>query len=518
MVSDKKLNMKIRFEDVLDLEHLIQADEDPDSREQALKLAERDREIYARFRDLGPDEKELLFAWLVSRKEQYTDFLPGKTFSLSVSIVRYLAVFAGALSGIIAAWSFLSYRGTQPVNVAMYLFLFIALPLIFSFAALLFRFGKKNSSPVLHTLISGLSFRLLPKFFRRLHIISLNKLADSAGHVKNHFQLDQKEYREIYFWLFFTLTSLFSFSFACGTLSATFFKVLISDIAFGWQSTLISAGQTVHDLVSSMAVPWKWFFPEGLAVPDLSQVEGSRIILKDGIEVLATSDLVSWWPFICMAILTYAVIPRLLCILAAKMIVRRKLSRLNFDHPRFSQVIVRMQSPVLEIDDQEEKKEQTEPLQQKTRPAEVQLSKKPDPIKTRKAALLANQSVFDDRAIDSVVQYVKQYLFLDTVQAHAVTFDAQADKEKVSHIIQSDIDQVVLLQEAWQPPIRGLLFYLKQIREQLPETVVLCVFLTGSAAQEDLCVSKDDMDAAIWENAVSGLKHPGIILKRMLSS
>ncbi len=104
------------------------------------------------------------------------------------------------------------------------------------------------------------------------------------------------------------LTCVFSLAFSLGTLGTTFFRVMVSDMAFGWQSTLLTSSNTVHDLVSAMAWPWAGWLPAGLAYPGIEQIEGSRIILKEGISVLTTGDLVSWWPFLCLGIVFYALI------------------------------------------------------------------------------------------------------------------------------------------------------------------------------------------------------------------
>ena len=40
-------------------------------------------------------------------------------------------------------------------------------------------------------------------------------------------------------------------------------------------------------------MPWAWLLPADLAYPSLAQVEGSHMVLKEGIYHLATGDLVA---------------------------------------------------------------------------------------------------------------------------------------------------------------------------------------------------------------------------------
>ena len=94
-----------------------------------------------------------------------------------------------------------------------------------------------------------------------------------------------------------------------------------------------------------------------------------------------------------------------------------------------------------------------------------------------------------------------------------ISFDFQVDEPLVRAVDFGTIDQVILVQEAWQPPIRGLLYYLSQVAGVLPRTIRLLIVLTNDAGLEDLGVAADDTDYSIWKKAVFQLGAPQIQVK-----
>ena len=119
----------------------------------------------------------------------------------------------------------------------------------------------------------------------------------------------------------------------------------VTDLAFGWQSTLRVGAEGMGAVVSLLALPWSWLPPQWGLVPDLAQIEGSRIVLKDGIAALASADLAAWWPFLAMCLLLYAVLPRLVLLSLTHSCLRR-LEREGV-HPDLARIADRMRSPLV---------------------------------------------------------------------------------------------------------------------------------------------------------------------------
>jgi hypothetical protein len=313
-------------------------------------------------------------------------------------------------------------------------------------------------------------------------------------------------------------------------------------MAFGWQSTLMTTSTGVHDMISWIALPWSGFLPLDLAHPTLEQIQGSRIVLKDGISVLATRDLVSWWPFLCMSTLFYAVIPRGVLVLTGILAQRRVLGQFNFERPGFRQVIVRMQSPVLDIDDSEDRKAQagagTDPgdqgpavqnpmdqnradgnlsgqaIENQIMENRAMANQATNGITGHKAIILASKSVYQEPIIQKIISHIQAHLFVDVQETIRIEFDLKKDAHALDRLGLGDADPVILLHEVWQPPIRGVLHYISQVRAALAREKSLFILLTRDPGQENLSVDPEDMDYLVWKKAILKLKHPGIRVKR----
>ncbi|PIP38686.1 MAG: hypothetical protein COX19_11375 [Desulfobacterales bacterium CG23_combo_of_CG06-09_8_20_14_all_51_8] len=223
-----------------------------------------------------------------------------------MGMVRTLAVITAALSGAGLAWSLLSYSGTAPINIFTCVWVLLvpqlALLVILGLSLLVSRAGV---APV----FKGF-YPLLAALFRRL-IMSVKKAGETsltggqrlslqamAGFVGRQASL----YGPVFFWPIFLLAQIFTVFFNLGILCATLLKLAITDLAFGWQSTLHPTPETVYHLIDAFSMPWS-FMPA--AHPTLAQIQGSQMILKDGMVHLSTLDIVFWWPFLCHALVWY---------------------------------------------------------------------------------------------------------------------------------------------------------------------------------------------------------------------
>lgn len=123
--------------------------------------------------------------------------------------------------------------------------------------------------------------------------------------------------------------------------------VVVQDLAFGWSTTLDTAAASYHGLVATLATPWQAFWPA--AVPGLELVSESRFFrLGDG-QGTAAARWGDWWPFVAMAWLVYAVIPRLLLLGLASAHLRWRLGRLLRRHPGLMALQYRMETPAVEV-------------------------------------------------------------------------------------------------------------------------------------------------------------------------
>lgn len=529
--------MTLKLKDIIDLDYFLSLDDALESEKDIGMREERDKRIGRNCRDACGSQEALLLSWLDARRQavcrekegKRLNRLPGTVFSSLYSFMVYTMIFSGSISGLMLAWSFLAYHGTKPVNVTLFIFLFIALQGVLILVTTLFlsfrsvKISSKNRgfrNSIIHTLLSSLFFHVLPELLRKTDSWIFRKGLDPLEYNSVLIRMKSREYKPLFFWPVFILVAIFAFCFTAGTLGGTFFRVMVSDMAFGWQSTLLTTSETIHDLVSWMAFPWSWFMPGPLAHPGLSQIEGSRIILKEGISVLATHDLVSWWPFLCLGILFYTVIPRGLLMAAGILSQYRVLRRFSLDRPVFRQLLIRMQSPVLDVTGGAAGLKRALPDQEDGRNSSsddngIALDPAASGTIRQTALILSPQAVYSDTVMEEIRHYIQARLFPDAKEMIRVSLDPEQDADVFIRIKDSDADSVVLVHEVWQPPIRGLLYYLRQLKSVMPEKMFLWILLTGDAGSEMLWVGESDINFEIWKKAVFKLQDPGIKIMRM---
>ncbi len=543
----------MRLKDIIDLEYFISIDDEIESRTDIESLVSRDRKIFGQYQSDANSKKDLLLFWLGQRKQQFfkdTDnntapLLPGSVFSSFYTIMVYLMIILGGIAGLMTIYSFLAYHGTHPINVMVFIALFVILQIVLVLGGLLvlvkrlisFKYvGKGYGTSAFVSLMSAFVFNGIPQVLKKIKANIFIRAVDSIEYLIKFNQGNKREFAPFLFWPFYILTSIFAFGFLAGALAGTFFKVVVSDMAFGWQSTLVTGSQTVYNAVSAIAFPWSMLIPEGFAHPSFEQIEGSRIVLKDGIQALASQDLVSWWPFLCMGIICYALIPRGLLIICGMISQYYQLNRFDVERPRFNQLILRMQSPVLDIDvsrvidqspgqglpDQnlsgenrigQNALERETKAKKESRSSGFELNNN---ITDNSACLLLSKTAYADETIKNLNQYVQASLFLDVKLTLLISFEYEKDLDAFDRIAASGINQVILVHEVWQPPIRGILFYIRQVKAALPEKIPLCVMLTQDSGQKDLSVDSDDINFKIWEAAISKLEDPGVFVARYI--
>lgn len=534
--------MVIQLRDIIDLDFLLSLDEQEDSGQAKESIAARDRDIFIHLDQPGQDDASLMLSWLEFRKLVFfhgTDKgtgeapgarLPGTLFASLYGWLVWGLLGAGLFSGMSMAYSFLAYHGARPINVTLFFTVFILFQvLLFGLTLILLvrrwimsRTGNTgNRASIVHTLISSFFLKGLAMGLNKLTRVMKGNNLEIKAYNASLIRMKSREYASILFWPFFVLSSFFAAAFSAGALGATLFRVAVYDMAFGWQSTLVTASTRIHEALALISLPWSWFVPESLAHPSLDQIEGSRLLLKEGISFLSTQDLVSWWPFLCLGIFFYGVLPRILLILAGCLAQKRALEEFDFEKPRFKRLKVRMQSPIMDVQFMEEPVSQAReelPVPDFSDPAGFDSETdraRPSRSQGGTALVLASPSVYTQEVLARVSKGISRQLFFEAGSFAPVSHDFDQDKDQMISLAQNSPDQVVALQEVWQPPIRGLLHYYVQLKTQVFIHQTLWILLTQAPGEETLSVDREDIQFKVWKKAVQGLGQPDIMLERL---
>jgi hypothetical protein len=513
------------IEDLIDLEYFIHREEtSPDSPEKEAQHA-KDRAFYLKhLESKGPGEQvsraTILRNWLEFRRNPlkeahpHDQVLPGEAFRQIYAVMMLIMVLAGFSSGSGLCFSFLVYKGHEPLNVSSYLGIFVltqmALILLVLFYLVLGRFKTSFQPPSLLRLFLGsaivkLGVWIKKKTSRHLSAAHRNSFSAALGMMSGR----SSQYRAVLPWPLIILTQVFAVWFNLGVLTATLLKVIGSDLAFGWQSTLQLSTEAVYKGAMALALPWSWIVPENLAHPTLEQIEGSRIILKNGIGLLNSPDLAAWWPFLCFAVLVYGLLPRLVLLIFATIMKKKALNRVSFNRVSFDKLLLSLSSPA--IDTRGEAKHGDSHHARSTAPPSVtEIEGLNDPVR-----VLVPEDIQIENLDDDLGHHVMALFRAPLSHTVPVTLDPTLDWSHIEKLIPGSGGRLALLMESWQPPIREVLNYIRGIKSQGGTDFKLYLLMTGKPGLDGGLTPPTDAEFRIWKEKIHALGDPNIQVEQI---
>ncbi len=536
--------------DIIDLEYLVYMDDIQAEKQGGEEsLAQRDRQLFLRevtqsgSGSCDHDSSLLLWIWLRAMRQDVTSrqgtVLPGTIWKEVYGLFSWLLPLLGVLSGAGIALSLLAYSGKTPVNVFLFLAVLVFPQLLLLSCAVLAylarAFIKRDilDSPALSLLSRLFSFaarRLSKAVYGRMDQGRFMDLHALLGRIRSRRQV----YGNLLFWPFFILFQLFGIGFNTGALAATLLRVAGSDLAFGWQSTLQIGAETVYRMVRFLAMPWSWFMPAGIAFPGIEQVEGTRMILKEGIYHLATSDLISWWPFLCMCLLFYGLLPRMLLFFYGRFMLSRSLAGLRFQALCFRAIVRRMTGPHLTtagkcevVGDAGQVGDRTHRSTGKPQPAGQESVREAD-RDTRGTVDESVLVILPDELLyilghDNVTCMARG---LGLIPQAVLGMDEACDllhdpcgKKIREHLSGADRPgSILFVQEGWQPPIQETLLLIKDLRTLSGPECPIIVGLVGRPEPDGGFMPVSHEEFNVWQQKVAILGDPELCVERVAVS
>lgn len=265
-------------------------------------------------------------------------------------------------------------------------------------------------------------------------------------------------------------------------------RVATSDIAFGWQSTLNIGSEFLFNLIQTVSAPWHWFFPHSL--PSLAEVEGSRIILKEGISVLSNDALSSWWPFLFFTLLVYGFMPRLLIFILAGIREKNVLAGFTNEQPEIRHLLQRMQTPYVSSA-AKQPAETKQGLSSKAPADHVPLS--------------GASSVFVLIPEDIQLSSEKQGSLirrLGFTAEQTATIEMYWDSD-IEILPESDSVEILLILEAWMPPIVDTLRYIEKLSQNY---TTIHIGLVGKPLDHETYTTPRKIDLNIWQTKIDSIQ------------
>lgn len=229
----------------------------------------------------------LLQAWLRQRAASAT----------TTTLFVYGSHVAALLFGFVLMAGLLAFQPFQRINLLWFLLIAVLLPLAWWLLALFF-----STAQVPFPLRTLYQHRLPPGSFPGSLQSLLKQIVIALGH---------------------QLSLLFSI----GMLIAFLLYLLMTDLAFGWSSTLDLGSGVLHRITSMLAWPWSTLWPA--AVPSVALIEQTHYFRAAPLAAEQPALFGQWWRFLLMCLLVYVLLPRLVTTILARLRLQRTLLRVR---------------------------------------------------------------------------------------------------------------------------------------------------------------------------------------------
>lgn len=466
------------LEDAIDVPLWLDADRDAP----LTARTDRDREISRR---LGPtDELARVRAWWAQLRP--ADALGAKLVH-GRRLVSLALIGIGLVAGSAFAAAALRYDGSTPVNVVRALALLVGTQLaVLLLTLLLLLPGRFGLGAIQRSLVAFNPAAIAAAVYRRF--------ASLPAPVERLFTWHAGRSAATRFakWQVLLWAQLTAVSFNVGVLSTAFALVAVTDLAFGWSTTLNVTPRDVAAVSNVVSAPWSTWLPS--AVPSDALIEGSRFFRLEhtAAPVRTAEAFTGWWPFLLASILTYGLLPRLLLGVVAAQRLRSATRRLLLDDARVTALLDRMRSPSLHL-----AAERPEPARAAV--GSVPLNAAPSAGGTA-AAVIWGDSVEAAAVEGAVIELLSAPLASAPFSAGGgATLDH--DRDTIERIGTLAPRHVVVFTRAYEPPLLDLLDFIRELRGSLGEaaSVIVCPMPEPGRG-----VAPEELDA--WRRTLAALR------------
>jgi hypothetical protein len=402
-------------------------------------LRRRDHEVAAECPE-GADEV-LLLHWL----DRVAVDEGGGRFGSSAAV--YLSRLLALVFGFAAMGGFLLGSSRGLVNVLLLLSIFVLLQLLMSLL----------SAVTLLRTVSGHVPAALP--------------ANPASWIARRSFPDGRYLREsaaVLRLLFLRHGQVLAALFTLGALAAFVLVPALTEFSFVWGSTFPIGNEFMQRLTAALAAPWSALLSGATVAPEVvasSRYHPALVNLdRAGIESMR-----GWWAFLFMCLLLYALLPRLLLWLGARVAYPRVLRRSFLEYPGADLVLGRMRRPL--VSTQASKGENDEAAESRSGTPVAAL-----PVDGRLLVLnwsdaLAGESPGSFEELLSVAA--------DNVMV-AGTGALEEERQQLRARGKGDFDHLLVVVKSWEPPMAELADLLEELAA-IPRCTLYLLPLPGKA-------------------------------------
>lgn len=507
----QRKNHKITIQDYLDFKQLVSF----------YKGNHKENRLFALKKKESSQNRVLL--WLNEHRFRISEPLNSDIFSIYSSSLNNILSFISLIFGLIVGLGLLSYSGNEPVNIIYYLFFAILLPILSMLFTIFSLFAKWNIS----------------EFFKMLFPYHwLEKLLSKIGTNRKIEFLDMVLSKSIQKHLFIERLQRFSLLFSLGIFLALLFVVVTQDIAFSWSTTLQIKPETFYGFLEFIATPWRYIFPSFM--PSLELVELSqhyRLGVKLDSNMIDNANILgSWWQYLAINTLFYALILRFVLWIVSYRILMKKIKEEFFDLYEVRKLLREFKTPFIEtkapkkekhLEIREEHKRQVKRVETKINkeiePKKVEIAREPivvEPIKEIKEEFKEEVTI-DNKVEEEIIAevIVEQYnsiigwnfsddeilLVNDFKQFRAIFINSVGGNhsfEEDEEVANRAKEKVLLYVKSWEPPTMDFVDFLEEL---IDNSRVEEIELLPLGLSENNYITTEK-DFSIWNRKIEELK------------
>jgi uncharacterized protein DUF2868 len=439
-----------------------------------LERLKRDRAIGQQQIEADPLRKVLSW-WQVIEQPAISDL--GQRVVQVRRTLSGLLLATGLIIGVGVSSLALTFEGEYPINLLALLGVLVLLPFIFVLLTVMFcllqAFGLNAVSLLPHWMSPGRWTLDLFERYAGLQITGIYGQGDARSRLG--------------FWQVVVFSQLFGVGFYIGAVLALAVLVSVSDLAFGWSTTLAVESSSIFSLFNAVALPWASVWPA--AAPDAQLVEASRIFrlaAPGGVEQVAL--LGTWWKYVLMSLLVWGLLPRLLLLFLGGWRFSRATRTYLLEHSEVTALIDRLVSPLIDLGEHQEQEDRSESF------PEVEI---PD-FKGHGDGQVS--LAFDDAYILVWNGAVSESMLRSNDVGWLSALSTNEDVHNTLKQVPGRYRKVVVLTKSWEPPLLEFLDFLAALRRQVEKTCSIAVVPIGL---ETAPANPDDI--AVWARTVAGL-------------
>jgi hypothetical protein len=492
--SDSASTGRLGLAELIDLEVQLAADEERSES----ALAARDAEIAGAVRGKPTSRRALLGAWLHEVRQRPS---PGQTAVRSYRRASALLSLAMFGVGALVAVSIFNFTGDHPINVLIVLGVFVLLQLL-SLAVSVVALAVAAARPGFFEGMPLVLFmkQLAARLWRRA---SEERVDEATRTAVNRLLSRRSLYRGVERYVLFRHVQVAAVWFNLGALAVLLVEVTVTDLAFGWSTTLQLGPERFFQMCERLSAPWSHWFPDAIPSRELVQatqyfrLEGAYVGAADGARIADPSLSGRWWPFLAACLVTYGLLPRLVFAAWSRLMVALSLRTVPLDTPDITRVLARLDTPGLWRSHSDDPGN-IAPLGAGLDPV-GSLGDKPG----RAVGVLWRDAEIAQSSVAGFARARYQAAMQSPLGA-AGGHDFTEDQRFVESLDPADDALLLIVAEPWTVPDAALKRFIGEARARGSKRPIV-VALTGGGSGED---------AAIWAGYLAELRDPYLYFER----